>query len=97
MEKRFRGTQEKVFISDLPNTIVDKENNLIAEFWHKHQKENAELFADALTTIQKCDLMPSELLSQRDELLKALQFLINVCPPIWQPVKEAQELINKIK
>jgi hypothetical protein len=38
-------------------------------FWQGEEpktKANAELFADALTTIQKCDLLPSELLKQRD-------------------------------
>lgn len=30
------------------------------------------------------------------ELVQKLQHLINICPPIWQPVKQAQELINKI-
>ncbi len=34
---------------------------------------NAQLIADAGNTINKCDLMPSELLIQRDELLKELQ------------------------
>ncbi len=33
---------------------------------------NAQLIADAGNTIQKCDLLPSELLEQRDELLKTL-------------------------
>ena len=33
---------------------------------------NAELIADAGTTANKCGLLPSELLSQRDELLKSL-------------------------
>lgn len=34
---------------------------------------NAELIVDAGNTINKCDLFPSELLEQRDELLKALK------------------------
>ena len=33
---------------------------------------NAELIADAGTTANKCQLLPSELLVQRDELLKSL-------------------------
>lgn len=38
----------------------------------------------------------SKLKTERDELMKGLQFLINVCPPFWLPVKEAQELLTKI-
>ncbi len=34
---------------------------------------NAKLIADAGTTANKCGLLPSELLKQRDELLKALR------------------------
>jgi hypothetical protein len=36
-------------------------------------KANAELFLDAGNTANKCDLLPSELLKQRDNLLKALK------------------------
>lgn len=38
-----------------------------------HRKHDALLITDALNTIQKCDLMPSDLLKQRDELLEALK------------------------
>lgn len=36
-------------------------------------RHDAELIADAGNTYQKCDLLPSELLQQRDELLEALK------------------------
>lgn len=39
-------------------------------------KKDAELIADAGNTAQKCGLLPSELLQQRDELRVALQ---NAC------------------
>lgn len=39
---------------------------------------NAQLIADAGTTISKCDLLPSELLEQRNELLQALK-LMKLC------------------
>ena len=42
-------------------------------------KENAKLIADAFTTISKCDLLPSELLEQRNELLEALKDLVRYC------------------
>lgn len=47
----------------------------INEVHIQESKENANLIADAGTTINKCDLFPSELLEQRDELLEALKEL----------------------
>ena len=38
----------------------------------KEAKANVELFCDAGNTAQKCGLLPSELLRQRDELKEAL-------------------------
>jgi len=38
----------------------------------KTQEANAKLIADAGTTINQCDLLPSELLSQRNEMLEML-------------------------
>jgi hypothetical protein len=35
--------------------------------------ENAKLIADAGTTVNKCGLIPSELLAQRNDLLESLQ------------------------
>lgn len=40
-------------------------------------KANAELFLDAGNTANKCDLLPSELLKQRDELLHSLTRALN--------------------
>ncbi len=37
--------------------------------------ENAKLIADAGNTANKCGLLPSELLAQRDELLSALEMI----------------------
>lgn len=57
---------------------------IVANDWHiacvftditnegDEEKNNAALIADAGNTAQKCGLLPSELLMQRDELLKAL-------------------------
>ena len=39
---------------------------------YDNAKANAELIADAGNTAQKCGLLPSELLQQRDELKEAL-------------------------
>lgn len=46
---------------------------------------NAELVIDAGNTAQKCGLLPSELLRQRDELREALKLLmagVNRLPPL---------------
>jgi len=40
------------------------------------QCANAKLIADAGTTISKCDFLPSELLEQRDDLVRALNSCI---------------------
>ncbi len=54
----------------------------IAEFKGRHYgiphhevKANAELFVDTHATAQKCGLLPSELLKQRDGLLKKIKTL----------------------
>lgn len=67
---------------------------------------DAELIADAFNTANECDLMPSELLGQRDDLIKRLQSLVlsMAAHPDCTEGSEfddlsslAQELINKIK
>lgn len=51
-------------------------------------EDDSTLFADALTTVQKCGLMPSELMQQRDELLELLAHM----RPIY---KEDSDLFYK--
>ena len=63
----------------------------------KEAKANAELIADAGNTAQKCNLLPSELLQQRDELLAALDKMINTWHTTETDIKEYRSLINKIK
>ena len=41
--------------------------------YHKEQESNATLISDAFNTANKCGLLPSELLEQRDELLTCLK------------------------
>lgn len=47
----------------------------IRENYSKQVESNAKLIADAGTTANKCGLLPSELLEQRDEMLKMLETL----------------------
>lgn len=39
----------------------------------EEQEANAKLIADSFNTAQKCNLLPSELLEQRDELLEKIK------------------------
>ncbi len=48
---------------------------------HSRREGNAKLIADAGNTAQKCDLLPSELLKQRDDLLNTLSLLIKSIDP----------------
>jgi hypothetical protein len=70
--------------------------------------ENTRLIVDAGNTIQKCDLLPSELLQQRDELLEALKGVTKLYVDLaecgdcgyWnpheeEPIANAEELIKK--
>lgn len=67
-------------------------------------RENAKLIADAFNTINKCDLFPSELLEQRDELLESLNSLyyavdscVELTPEILKKAKSAIEKVLKQK
>lgn len=58
----------------------------------EEDKANGSLFVDAANTANKCGLLPSELLKQRDELLKALEAAFK-----YEVTMESQDvdLINK--
>ena len=72
----WKGTHKKVRISRGGRMIYnDLSFDCIADFvcselvlTTEKQKLNAELFADALNIIQKCNLMPSELLEENQKL-----------------------------
>ncbi len=81
--KKFKGSKGEWKSNDVDIKI---EGELIATAHGFYDKErvysytpvtnaNAELIADAGNTIQKCGLLPSELLEQRDRLLAALKEL----------------------
>ena len=76
--KNWKGTNEdvKVVGSDVWGVNIIGGNYpiiTIDEFTESKSEANAYLIADALNTVNKCDLMPSEVLKQRDELLQALK------------------------
>ena len=63
-----------------------------------YSKEDAELICDAGNTTQKCGLLPSELLEQRNELFNALQncydsLMIYGKHPLIQ--KQVEKIIKK--
>ena len=66
--------------------IVETEEAIVAEMISINEYGDAALIADAGNTAQKCGLLPSELLKQRDELLaenqrlKAIIDNYNPCP-----------------
>jgi hypothetical protein len=64
----------------------------------KEEESNANLIADAGTTANKCGLLPSELLAQRDELLECLKTLLNLYTGTDKPstriVLEANAIIK---
>lgn len=58
---------------------------------------NAKLIADAGTTANKCGLLPSELLEQRDEMLEMLQDILDTIRECETPrLYEIEQLIKKI-
>jgi hypothetical protein len=83
--KKWKGTMSKEFaVTNEANGncfIHPKTGAAIARVYteneHRYQAQaNANLFVDALTTVQKCDLLPSELLKQRDILLVQLKSVL---------------------
>ena len=66
-------------------------------FNQERLEANAQLIADAFNTSNKCDMLPSELLEQRDKLLQLVERIskenMNVHPSI---VGEARFLISTL-
>lgn len=82
MNTEFKGTKGEWRYKEIKSgaglfhCIVQKRNHRIVTYVmndHPEFVENAKLIADAGNTIQSCGLFPSELLKQRDELIKALK------------------------
>ena len=63
----------------------------------KEAKSNAKLISDAGTTANKCGLLPSELLEQRNELLEALKELYLSLPDGYKSecLPKVRKAINK--
>jgi len=48
------------------------------------EKENADLFADALNTLKECECIPSEILKQRNELIELSETLFTQLKEVWE-------------
>jgi len=92
---------DSIFKKDSIYNLVDRDRKIFpAE--NIDNRFDAELFADALNTIQKCDLMPSEILAQRDEIVEFIKSIVKDAKESkreyrTERFKEAQELLTKIK
>lgn len=82
--KKFKGTTGEWSIdSQISTRVLCNEGVTHVDVRHYEDKlieaeANAKLITDAGNTIQKCDLLPSELLKQRDELREALSGLLHI-------------------
>lgn len=99
-----QGINDKTFVWCLD---AEKEGNRfhlqvddLNNFSTKEELEsNAKLIVDAGNTIQKCGLLPSELLEQNDKMLKFLNnslHALNDLDDVQDWKAGANELINKI-
>ena len=77
--------------------IIETEETIIGHLmkWGSPEDElqaNALLIADAGNTAQKCGLLPSELLQQRDELREALKNIANPIAYMESRLQEGERL-----
>ena len=57
----------------------------------EEQRENQKLIVDAFNTINECDLLPSELLSQRNEMLEMLEKVLS----LKSLIEYGDEMVNE--
>lgn len=62
----------------------------------RQMEANANLIADAFNTANKCGLLPSELLEQRDELLMYTKSLIEYINSKRAPMTTEKQLIKRL-
>jgi hypothetical protein len=106
---KFKGTKGNCVIDnshlrptiiniDIINSIV--EENAYFSLYNSKDKEtqiaNAELITDAFETVYKCDLLPKELLSQRNELLDVLIEVVRISDRNHVAWNRAKETIKKV-
>jgi hypothetical protein len=80
-----KNENDKIIVSAFGNSVEEV-------------RDNALLMVNAGNTIQKCGLLPSELLEQRDELLVFVKRIQPILKDrmLYNSAEGANELINKI-
>ena len=81
MKKKELGiTEGEVKIDRKGGWIETADGRLICECTHCNYQSDANLvfIADAFNTANKCGLLPSELLEQRDELMRVLKKALSI-------------------
>lgn len=90
-------------IKDMDGRDICDTYSFISCIDSKEQQCNAKLIADAGTTANKCGLLPSEILEQRNELLEALKelygslpnmYVSNCLPKVRNAIKKAEQYGN---
>jgi hypothetical protein len=82
--KNWKGTKSPIHedgvycdtLNGVSNELLNESDQVVVDVYGSDVDEmnaNTALVLDSFQTIQKCDLLPSELLKQRDELLEALK------------------------
>ena len=71
--KNWEGTREEVEQNGFNGVHTAKGKCVALTHNNEFAKEDALLITDALNTVNKCGLMPSELLKQRDEAVKLIK------------------------
>lgn len=105
-ESNFKGTKAECIIDEQDDLFIvakiEKKNICVmldnGQYlpWSETQ-ENAKLIVDAFNTMQECDLLPSELLKQRNELLEFTKEISKRYPNSPHIFNPANELIKKIE
>ena len=103
----FVGEEDKVVCSVSSNEKgTDDYEPMMAEVSITERIANAALIADAGNTAQKCGLLPSELLKQRDDAVDKVETLVGYLsimalgktpPELEAVIKEANEWIEITK
>lgn len=96
-------TTSKIGIVEGSKTICDVKQAPSFDYTGIEALANAELIADAGNTINKCGLLPSELLEHRNELIKSLKSMLYIFDRNlfegelgYDVCEKAKQTINKI-
>ena len=104
MESKFKGTKGKASSKGYDPTTITVNDNSIAMVYVQdvnnkdvEQIENTKLIVDAFNTVNECDLLPSKLLKQRNELLEFVKEMASRYPNSPHIINPANELIKLIE